>query len=249
MRRIAAIITSLALAVALVAAPRIASEAGAEASPPDSKAFGKTLTEWMQLYFTSYYSGGGCPARPCPPEDHVGQVKFLPLPVGEQIGGSGTYADPAVLEGHLNVTLRPGTPFVLPVTVWVGERYEDYPVVPDDPALPADLFTDPSKNLITVSIDGKPVMNSRVASVSPFYFGPAPLGPEGEGVIYEEPSSYGSIAAIFVQGIGFVHPPLSVGTHTIELVSELRIPPELLNSPVGLGIRYENTWTITVSPE
>jgi hypothetical protein len=234
MRRIAAIITGLALAVAFVVAPRIATEAEGEAFPPHSKAFGKTLTEWMQLYVTSLLSGG---------EDHAGRVKFLPLPpIGDPVGV--TEDGLLIFRGHRDVTLRRGTPFVLPVAIWIGERYLSHP--PDEPLQP-DVFTDP-RNLITVYIDGTPVMDSTVASVSPFYFGPAPLS-----VIYQPPPPPppGAIAAIFVQGIGFVHPPLSVGTHEIVLVSELRIPasvnPEVY--PDGVGVRFENTWTITVSPQ
>ena len=139
------------------------------------------------------------------------------------------------------MVLRPGTPFVLPVAIWIGESYLAHP---DDQQLPEDVFTNPSSE-ITVYIDGKRVMDSHVASVSPFYFA-APLS-----VTYPAPTPpNGAIAAIFVQGIGFVHPPLSVGEHDIVLVSELRIPedvnPEVY--PGGVGVRFENTWKITVSP-
>jgi hypothetical protein len=239
MKHFAMIVTCVMLTAAVLIVPRVAPEA-LGACPPNSKAFGKTLTEWMQLYETWLISGTG--------DDHVGHVKFLPLPAGEYAGGSFTYADPGILVGHLDVTLGPGTPFVLPVTIWYGETYEPELGYPDDPPLPAELFTDPAQNLITVYIDGKPVMDSTIASVSPFYFGPAPIS-----VIYPAPTSYGSIAAIFVQGIGFVNEPLSVGTHTIELVSGLRVPidPTILNLniyPEGVGVVYMNTWTITVSP-
>jgi hypothetical protein len=242
MRRVAAIITGLALAVAMLAAPRMTTEARGQASPPQSKAFGKTLTEWMQLYWTWFYGGG---------EDHVGNVKFLPLPdhFGDPVGGSFTYADPGTLVGHVDVTLKPGTPFVLPVLFGTGETFEPALGYPDDLALPAEVFTDPS-NLITVYIDGKPVMDSTRASVSPFYYGPAPIS-----VTYPEPTPYGAIGAILVQGIGFVHPPLSVGTHTIELVSGARASADLLKlytpiiQPEGFGVVLMYSWTITVSPK
>src|SRR5262249_61483645 len=99
-----------------------------------------------------------------------------------------------------------------------------------------------------VYIDGQAVMDSTKASVRPFYWGPVPLD-----VVYVEPSSYGSIATIFAQGIGFVHPPLSVGTHSIYLEAELRVPPDaaflnLILNPNGVGVHFFNTWTITVSP-
>jgi hypothetical protein len=241
MKHIATFVVCLALMATALVVTRVAPEVRA-AVPPQSKAYGKTLTEWMQL-FETWFIGGAVG------EDHVGHVKFLPLPPGDYAGGSFTYADPGILVGHLDVSLRPGTPFVLPVTVWYGESYEPVLGYPDDPALPADLFTDPAKNQISVYVDGNRVMDSTIASVSPFYFGPAPIS-----VIYSQPSSYGSVAAIFVQGIGFVNEPLSVGTHTIQLLSGLRVPidPAILNLsvyPEGSGVVYMNTWTITVSPE
>jgi hypothetical protein len=239
MRRLITPILGLALAIALVATPRHAVEAGGKASPPQSSAFGKTLSEWMQLYFTWSIGGGS---------DHVGQVKFLPLPIDSYVSGSSTYDDPAVLQGHLDFTMEPGTPLVFPVTVFYGETYEPSTGFPPDPTLPEDLFTDDALNPINVYVDGKPVMDSSLASVRPFYFGPVPLE-----VVYPAPSSYGSIEAIFVQGIGFVLPPLSVGVHTITLESGLRVPPDpsIINvtlNPHGLGVQYLNTWTITVAP-
>lgn len=240
MRRIISTSIGLALAVALLGAPRHAVEAGGKASPPQSSAFGKTLPEWMQLFWIANLEGG---------PDYVGAVKLLPLPQGIIGGGTFTYADPGVFTGHLDVTLGPGTPFVLPVVVWIGEAYETALHYPIDPVIPAEFFTDPSKAITKVYIDGQPVMDSTKASVSPFYFGPVPLG-----VVYPEPSDYGSISAIYVQGVGFVHPPLSVGVHTIALESELLIPPNpsYLNLnvyPGGSGIHFFNTWTITVSPK
>jgi hypothetical protein len=241
MRRILISTTAgLALAVALLAVVGTAVEAGGKASPPQSSAFGKTLAEWAQLYITWLIGGGA---------DHVGQVQFLPLPSGEYDGGSFTYEDPGVLTGHLDVTLAPGTPFVLPVVTWYGETYSPDTGYPDDPPIPAELFTDPDNAVIKVYIDGKRVMDSTRASVGPFYYGPVPLD-----VVYPEPTSYGSTAAIFTQGVAFVQPPLSVGTHTIELEAELFVPPdpEFLNLtlyPDGFGVRYFNTWTITVSPK
>jgi hypothetical protein len=240
MRQNVSTLRGLALAIAVFGTSLTPVETVRGDSAPQSSAFGKTLTEWMQSYWKWGLGGGG--------DDHVGRVQFLHLPNGEYAGGSFTYADPGILVGHLDVSLKPGTPFVLPVTIWYGETYRPDLGYPDDPALPADLFTDPTKNLIKVYIDGKAVMDSTLASVSPFYFGPAPTD-----VVYPQPSSYGSIAAIFVQGVGFVQPPLSVGTHKIELVSGLRVPPDptILNLniyPEGSGVRYMNTWTITVAP-
>jgi hypothetical protein len=68
------------------------------------------------------------------------------------------------------------------------------------------------------------------------------------------PTSYHSIEAVYAQGVGFVHPPLSVGVHTIALESELRVPPSPLFFnlnvyPDGFGVHFFNTWTITVTPK
>jgi len=217
-------------------------QAGSKASPPQSSAFGKTLPEWMQLYI-GWLLGGGA--------NHVGHVQFLPLPTSGTFTGAGTYADPGTFVGdHLDVSLPPGSPFVLSVIGWFGETYAPETGYPDDPVLPADIFTNnPKDPIVRVYIDGKPVMDSTKASVSPFYYGPMPLD-----VTYPEPSSYGSTGVIFTQGIGFVHPPLSVGRHTIELESESFIPPDgaflnLALYPGGIGVRYLNTWTITVAPK
>ena len=231
----------LALLVLLQVVMCVPLEAGTTASPPQSRAYGKTLSEWMRLYFT-WFTSGAVGA------DHVGHVRFLNLPAPVPVSGTGVYADPATLQGHLDIALRPGTPFVLPVVSWVGETYDPALGYDDDPVLPAEIFTDASQVTIKVSIDGKPVMDSTSTSVGPFYFGPVPLD-----VTYATPTFYGAVGAIFVQGIGFVHSPLSVGTHTIELDSELLIPPDpaLLNPnlyPEGVGIRFLNSWTITVSP-
>src|SRR5262249_7819644 len=101
MKRITTIVVGLALAVAVMAV-RAVPQARGDGSPPQSNAFGKSLTEWIQL-FETWLIGGTTP-------DHVGHVRFLPLPVGEYAGGSFTYADPGVLIGQLDVTLGPGTP-------------------------------------------------------------------------------------------------------------------------------------------
>lgn len=236
MRRIAAMSTGLALAFAMMVTPRMMTEAHGQGrrepgGPPggtlQSKAYGKTLTEWMQRYWTWSLGGGG--------EDHDGNVTFLPLPNGDLIDGSITYNDPALLVGHLDISLKPGTPFVLPVIVWYGETYDPALHFPNDPVLPASLFTDPSKATTKVYIDGRPVMDSTIASVSPYYYGPAPIS-----VTYAEPTSYGSIGAVYVQGVGFVQEPLSVGPHTIALTSEVEIPPQLhdpQHDPLSRGIR------------
>jgi hypothetical protein len=47
----------LALLVLLQVVMCVPLEAGTTASPPQSRAYGKTLSEWMRLYFTWFTSG------------------------------------------------------------------------------------------------------------------------------------------------------------------------------------------------
>ena len=50
----------------------------------------------------------------------VRNVRLLPLPVGTPSGGTGTFGDPLILQGHTDVSQKPGTAIVLPVAVWAA---------------------------------------------------------------------------------------------------------------------------------
>ncbi len=202
-------------------APRIA--------PPNSQAYGKSLAEWLGTYWRWYYSGADLT------QSKVGPVQLMPLPVGELISGSGTSDDPFLFRGQLEITLPPGTPFVLPEFAWVGERYEGYPAVPDDSPIPDDVLLAGVHPVLT--IDGRTVLSD--ANKAAFYVPPTPFDPI---VVYPEPSSYGSVAAVFFQGDGIVSPPLPPGVHVIHLYEPWIIP--------GLiALIYDNTWIVTVSPK
>ena len=53
-------------------------------------------------------------------------------------------------------------------------------------------------------------------------------------ILYVEEEGW--LADIFVQGVGFICPPLSVGEHTLHLDE---VWP-------AFGVTYDNTWNITV---
>ena len=202
-------------------------------APPQSHAYGKTLTEWMSIYLRWSLSGAD------PAHSTVGHVKMLPIPPGEYVDGDGTPDSPALYRGELEITLRPGTPFVLPLGTWTVERYEGYPGVPDDPAIANRVFlagVSPSLN-----IDGREVVSHR--NKAAFY---VPLTAFDPIVVYPEESSYGSVAAVAFQGYGIVSPPLSVGTHVMHLYE-----PYIIDShsfPYQIGVIYDNTWRVTVTP-
>lgn len=208
------------LLAALLALPTATASAG-EPSLAQSNAFGKTLAQWMTLYWE--WSLGNGP-------DQVGNVVFLPLPAGEHVSGDFTFGDPGVLVGEAEVTLRPGNAFALPVITWIGESYLPELNLPDDLPLDSSVFT-----VADVSLDGQSIMNS--TDLSEYYYGAAYFDSPVE---YSEPTNYGANAAVFVQGIGLVHGPLSKGMHTLTLVSAIQIPE------YNLGLKFVNTWTIVV---
>ena len=203
-------------------------------SEPGSSAYGKTLTEWMTLYFERSLSGDA--------DSMVKQVKLLPIPAGEWQGdGSFTSDDPSTFVGAMELTLEPGTPFVLPVAVWFGESYDTGQQ--DDAEVDGAIFTG---SRVLVTLDGDAIIDSDVDDLSDWYFGPTYFDPP---VVYDEPTDYGATQANFVQGLGFVHGPLSKGTHTLTLESEIiAFVPDYFNpGDLDVGVKYRNTWTITVS--
>jgi len=229
------------LALALAMAANLALAGSPNASPgashiaaPNSSAFGNSLAEWMGIYWRWYYTGADLA------QSKVGPVQLMPLPAGEQVSGSWTPEDPAVLVGQLEITLRPGTPFVLPEFSWVGERYEGYPTVPDDPPMDNEVALNAAS--INLTIDGQTVMSD--ANKAAFYVPPTDFDPI---VQYPAPSDYGSVAAVFYQGVAFVGLPLTPGVHVIHLYEPVILQPgDYAGLPDGLGLIYDNTWIVTV---
>ena len=217
------------VATAFWVASVAAAEGAPRIAPPNSHAYGKSLTEWLSTYWRWAYSGAD------PAQSTVGHVKLLPLPAGTCTGDF-TPSSPAVCVGQLEITLRPGTPFVLPLAVWIVERYEGYPTTPDDPAFPDSVFLEGVSP--SFYIDGRLVISD--ANKAAYY---VPLTAFDPIVVYPAPSSYGSVAAVSFQGYGIVSPPLSVGTHVIKLYE-----PYIIESPVSYGVIYDNTWIVTVTP-
>jgi len=211
--------------------------------PPNAHTHGKTLAQWLEGYWRWNYNGSTDVSQPFQPGPSP--VVYMPMPVGAQTGGSWLPDDPAYLQGQIEVTLKPGTAFVLPCFAWISERYNTGQA--DDPSIPNTLI----RNTITgvdgtgvpeVTLDGKPILKD----FWDYYVGPLAFDPVVE---YAQPSSYGSIAAIAFQSTGFVMAPLPPGKHTLHLVERMTILPEdLPGFPYDyyLGLIYDNTWIITV---
>jgi hypothetical protein len=228
------LISVLAASLALAATPNPSGDEH-QKGEPYSKAFGKTLTEWMGTYWRWYYGTGSDLTQ-----SKVGRVQLMPLPTGVQAGGTGTPKDPAVYVGQLEITLQPGTPFVLPLYSWLRERYKDWPGVPDDPPLSDAVGL--ASGHPKLSIDGETIITD--ANKAAFYVPDTNFNPI---LVYLTPSSSGSVAAISYQGVVFVSPPLTAGTHVIQLYVPLIIEAgTYVGLPDGLGIVYDNTWIVTV---
>ena len=205
-------------AVAGGGTPRIA--------PPGSHAYGKTLTEWQTAYWRWFLGSDQNPAQ-----SMVGNVKLMPNP-DQEFSGEGTEENPLLVIGELEITLRPGTPFVLPLFATYGETYNNG-TPDDDPALYADRLETISMHL---TIDGRMVVSD--ANKAAFYVPATDFDPP---VAYPESTDYGSVAAIWFLGVGIVSPPLSVGQHVIRLDGTDIVPGVY-------SVIFQNTWHVTVTP-
>jgi hypothetical protein len=200
---------------------------------------GKSLTEWTAEYwrwwFTEYAMGDQT-------QKMIGRTLLMPMPSGDQVtweSGSWTPEDPAILRGRIEVTLKAGTPFVLPLFGWLLERYVDSTVDP-----PFD-YPDPLKTIISypgdtnrvplVTLDGRTVLKD----FWEHYVGPEPFDPE---IGYPYPGWSGTEDAVGMagfQGVTIIVTPLTPGTHVLTLYEQM-IAPDMF------GVIYENTWFITV---
>lgn len=220
----------------VVAAP---ANVAAKILPPQSHAYGKTLTQWLNAYWRWYYTttNNTQPFK-------AGPVTFMPLPSGALISGEGTPEDPALYRGQIEVTLKPGTPFVLPAFSFTYECYDDTCTnkdakIPDAEVLSLPIITDHH-----LTLDGQPILEDFWD-----YYISTELNPPA---YYPQPTSYGATGAWYVQGIGFVAAPLSPGKHTLTLLETYIFPEGIIPNPNGgwfsWGYIYDNTWIINVVP-
>ena len=185
--------------------------------PGNSHAFGKTFAGWNEIYERWLF---GVLAVPIDGNGNAvvsPHVVLMPFP---NTPGDGT-------PGHIDVTLNAGQAFVLPLWVELGTDYTDG--TPPDPLLDISIFQTLN---ITFQIDGRTVINQSnvLKFYSEFFFNP-PIPITGFPPVN---------SIIWFQGIGIVHPPLSVGTHTLKL--------DAVNTQPAFGgfFEYHNTWTVTV---
>jgi len=192
--------------------------------PPQARPYGKSLTEWISLYWRWILTGSN------PDESKIGRVQLMPIPNGELISGSGTPEDPALYRGQLEITIPVGTPLVLPQFAWIGERYNNGS--PDDAPIADDILL--AGVSTTFTINDRPVITD--ANKEAYYIPVTPFDPIVE---YAAPTDYGSVGAVFFQGVGTVIRALPEGVHRIHLYEPYIIPG-------FFGTIYDNTWIVRV---
>lgn len=200
--------------------PVIAAQTNSAAKilPPHSNVYGKTLTEWLTAYWQWYYTTTDN-TQPF----YDGNVRFMPLPSGQLISGTGTPEDPTLYKGQIEVTLKnPGTPFVLPAFSFNYECYGNAvhtcttkDVLPGGTLVPdatvMSLITD--QNL---TLDGKPILQDFWDYYISNEFTPP--------AYYPQRTSYGSTDVWYQQGVGFVVAPLTPGKHKLTLYEKYILP-------------------------
>ncbi len=205
----------------------------AQSAQATSKPFANpNLGFWMNAYWT--WALGGDQA------DRIGKTIFMPVPEGVPISED----CPTILVGELDVTLKVGERFVMPMFAFVGEMYlEDIPDDnPDD--IPQELFTGAT---VVLKMDGKVVLDSSVKDLDRFFFDATYFDPP---VFYPEPSprdvDVTAIGAIWVKGIGFIYPPLPPGEHKMELFVDTGLDFTGPDDDPTCTLQFINTWNITV---
>lgn len=158
----------------------------------------------------------------------VGPLFMVPLPEGTPVSD-----DPFVLQGSTSFDVKPGRTLVLPISVYIGEAYEDG--TQDDPA---DSPIDFAASSLILTVDGRVVADSSRSSNSCLDFGTVRFA---KPIPYETPTDYGAVAAVWVKGLGVLLPPLRPGDHQIEL--QVVTPTADL---FGVDVGYYNTWYVHV---
>jgi hypothetical protein len=148
----------------------------------------------------------------------VGGMALMPLP---NAPGDGTPAS-------IDVTLKTGEPFFLPLIGLLGTSYTDG--TPPDPMVDKSVFG--KRNLtLTLKLDGKTILDeadARENYTQVTFDPPIPLNsPPVDAIIYS-------------QGIAILHAPLARGNHVLTL--DVKLPVPLF----GVTYEYHNTFNITV---
>ncbi len=213
----------------IVATPTLGAAAKKNAAAsPFSEAFGQSFGDWLRDFWAWNFGGVGQQTQP-------NHVFFMPIPAA---GPNEDWDGKAVARGELDLTVQPGAKLALGILAWIGETYDPAYRIPDDTPWEMSSFLPPEGEVV-ITLDGVELINP--ANLKDFYYGPVWFK---EPIMYAEPSSYHSIGAIYVQGIGLVLQPMTPGKHTLTLYSW-----DYWQGGYGdAGQGWFNTWHIAVAP-
>lgn len=178
-----------------------------------------TLNVLGDIYWRSAFGSVVLPADPNG-NAVIGGVALMPLPDNS--------ANPTA---SINVTLKAGQPFFLPLLALFGTSYSDG--TPSDPVLTESMFKKHLKQL-KLQIDGRLLLGERDALDFLTQFN------------FEPPIPYDAApinAIIYEQGISVIHKGLSPGPHVIKLDVKFSAAP-----PGFAGFEFHNTFNVTVVP-
>ena len=152
----------------------------------------------------------------------VGGIALLPLP---DAPGDGT-------PGSIDITLKAGQAFFLPLLAMFGTSYSDG--TPSDPFVTRSVFKKHLKQF-RLQVDGRTILDEK--GVLDFL----------TGITFEPPIAYDAppVNAITIeQGLSILHRALPPGTHVIQLDEKITAMPPIL----GGDAEFHNTFNVTVLP-
>jgi hypothetical protein len=216
------------LAATWMAALMLASPAAFAGSPKgvcQAGGYNKVvLADAMAKYWAWYYGGVGT--------QQVRNLFLMPLPSDGEWTSVGNVL---TFQGNESFEVRTGRTLVLPMSFFVGESYVDGTY--DDPE---NFPVDYKASTLLLTVDGRVIADSSRTKLDCVYID---LTYFQEPIVYPEPSSYGSNAAIWMMGLGILLPPMSPGEHIIEM----QVVSDLTQAPgYGFFLGYYNTWYVTV---
>ena len=183
------------------------------------------LADAMAKYWTWYYGGQVGPQK-------IGNLFLVPMP---DDGDWASVGNVVTFQGSKSFELRTGRTLVLPLSFFLGESYVDGSY--DNPE---NFPIDYKASTLLLTVDGRVIADSSRTKLDCLYVDVTYFE---EPIVYPEPSSYGSDAAIWMMGLGILLPPMSPGEHIIEMqvMSDLTQPPGY-----GYFLGYYNTWYVKV---
>ena len=208
----------IAVALVLCGAPAVRAENNNNNNSDNQALDSKTLARvFHDTYWRWFY---GNTTLPTDENGHavLSGIALMPLP---NAPGDGT-------PGSIDITLRGGQSFFLPLFGELGTSYTDG--TPPDPFLDLNIFRTLA---IKFTIDGKTIVDSKNVMD---YFAQGDLVPP-------MPINSGGIdSLIWFQSVGVLRGPLSPGKHVLKLDVKNTIPA------FGAIGEFHNTFNITVSP-